>query len=279
MTRKYTVQVSHLPPWLDIARLLGEADWTVVPEGEGPKRTATAHMDRDQAADLAARLRGIGVGGSRIGCAITPRLKRAAIRAARTVDARRRRQTTPGFERREAKTNARGRIGLTPERLATALGERYAGRSIVDATCGLGGNTIGFARNGCRVNAIESDEETLSIARQNASVYRVTPQIQFHHDDCRSVVSTLGDNEVLFVDPPWGLEWNRESCTLHDLPLLAELFAIVQDSGGFQELCFKVPPSFDPASIPGHSWTEAVFGLETGDYRRIKYLLIGVLRS
>ncbi|MBM4369505.1 MAG: hypothetical protein FJ102_25050, partial [Deltaproteobacteria bacterium] len=50
--------VRGLPPWCEPLRLLGPGDWAV----EG--RTAHATLSTFAAADLDARLRGIGLGGS-----------------------------------------------------------------------------------------------------------------------------------------------------------------------------------------------------------------------
>ena len=116
--------------------------------------------------------------------------------------------------------------------------------------------------------------------------------------------------DVLFVDPPWGEHWNRTRTTLSDLPLLDKLVqrlttttstcADVAVAGGsidykalgdsseekanakkktesprFKRLLAKVPPSFDPSTIPG-SQVEAMFGHQEGDYHRVKFLLLGV---
>ena len=46
-----------------------------------------------------------------------------------------------------------------------------AGRSVVDACCGSGGNALGFARAGSPVTAIELAPERLAEAQHNARVY------------------------------------------------------------------------------------------------------------
>jgi tRNA G37 N-methylase Trm5 len=90
---------------------------------------------------------------------------------------------------------------------------------IIDAFCGVGGNTIAFALSGKfkRVYAIEKDEATLACAKHNAEIYRVSDKITWFHGDCfeilgavestktvpvlKSIASRFG---VIFASPPWG---------------------------------------------------------------------------
>ncbi len=237
-------------------------------------RTAHATLSTFAAADLDARLRGIGIGGSVMEVSITPPLTRAAVRAARTTDARRRRDKSPGFSRAGARLDEEGRYSLTPEALALALGQRAGGRFVVDAGCGAGGNSIGFARAGCRVIAIEADARRLADARHNARLYGVADRISFHHGDALALVPRL-EGEILFVDPPWGVEWSRQRTTVDELPLLAPLRAA---STRFPELWAKLPPSFDVAAWP-EARPEAWYGVAKGDERRVKFLLLRLRRE
>jgi hypothetical protein len=149
----HAVTVSPLPAWLDRARLLGAGPWT----HDGP--TASASLDTRAAADLAARLRGLGLDGVPIELTVTPPLHRNVVRDARTEDARRRRDTTPGFTKSGTQTDDEGRWSLTPESLALRTGQDAAKRlgpsgRVLDAGCGIGGNSLGFARAGLTVLAV-----------------------------------------------------------------------------------------------------------------------------
>lgn len=197
MTR---VTVAGLPDWVDADRLLGPGPWV----REGPVRTA--ELTPREAADLASRLRNVHLGGRTLELRVEPPLPRALVRAARTEDARRRRDTTPGFTRAGVRLDPLARTYLTPEALALALGRRYAGQRVVDATCGAGGNAIGFARAGCAVVAVDANAARLAQARHNARIYGVEARIRFVH--ARAEHLDL-DGDVLFVDPPWGTDWNR----------------------------------------------------------------------
>jgi predicted RNA methylase len=252
------------------ARLLGPGEWEVGPVQGGLRAFGT--LETEAAADLAARLRGVGLGGRPLQVEVVPRLKRPAVRAARTRDARRRRDTTPGFTRRGARTDPEGKVSLTPEALALEIGQRWRGKRVVDAGCGVGGNAIGFARAGCAVTAIERDPHRLSLARHNAHLYDVEEQIRFVEGDARPLIPTL-EADMLFVDPPWGVEWDRARTTVADLPLFGDILDLFHCTGRFEYLVAKVPPSFDPAIVAGVN-ARAVFGEAEGDYRRVKFVLL-----
>lgn len=258
------VEVRGLPDWIDASRLLGPGGWAL--EGD----VHVGELDRREAADLLARLRGIGLGGRALEVSVHPPLKRPLIRAARAEDARRRRQTTPGFTRPGAQLDDEGRMSLTPEALALGLGERYAGQRVVDATCGAGGNAIGFARAGCQVVAVDRDGARLRMARHNARLYGVEDRITFVHGRAEDQAP---DADLLFLDPPWGADWDRTRTTLDDLPALAGLLALAPR---YPTTLVKLPPSFDPSTVPG-AVPEAVFGEAPGDYRRVKFVLLRII--
>lgn len=277
---RHEVRVAPLPAWLDAARLLGPTQgdasrWRLELQPDGSLE-ARAQLDAEQAADLAARLRGLGFEGRPLVCEIEPALRRNQVRQARTQDARRRRVSTPGFARAGARLDEVGRMSLTPERLALEIAHLAERRTIVDAGCGAGGNTIAFARAGCHVYAIEADAARLELARHNAGVYGVQDQIEFVHADAVAWVAQMREPDpaaILFVDPPWGEDWDRSGCGLAELPLLE---ALVPLAGGYAALWAKVPPSFATAQLlaGGDGDARAMFGEAEGDHRRVKFVLV-----
>lgn len=268
MSRAFHVRVWPLPPWLDWQRLLGAGPWTAGEQADG-QLEARADLDRDAAADLAARLRGVGIGGSLLKIEVLPPLQRKDLRKANTEEARRYRQGSTGFSKKAARLDDEGRVSLTPEALALALGERARGLRVIDACAGAGGNAIGFARAGCEVVAIELDAGRLAMARHNAKLYGVADRIEFIAGDARTVLPAR-EADLLFVDPPWGARYNKERVTLDDLPPCRE---ILESAAHLPRRWIKVPPSFDPSALPG--WrAEAVFGVAGGDERRVKFLLL-----
>lgn len=263
------VTVAGLPRWIPVQRLLG-GEWSLREEPDG---TITASADRElrDAADVATRLRGIGLGGRKLEVEVAPPLPRALVRAARTEDARRRRDTTPGFTRSGVRLDEEGRRSLTPEALALDLGHQAAGRRVLDAFCGAGGNAIGFARAGCRVVAVDRDAGRLAAAKHNARIYGVEAAITFVHGDAIAEIPRQ-PADLVFLDPPWG-DWDRTRTAADDLPLLGE--ALGAAAG---EVWIKAPPSFDPGSVPG-SEAEAWFGRAAGDRQRIKFILLRASRD
>lgn len=268
--------VEPLPLWLAVESLLGTRAELVCEsldrEGLPAHRRVTVTLPAAEAADMAARLRGLGFDGRPVVVTTTPPLGRALVREARLREARARRETTPGFVRAGARATGEGRFSLTPEVLALELGQQARGASVVDACCGSGGNTIGFARAGCAVTALELDPTRLAEARHNAALYGVAERIEFGLADAEKVVPTLRA-DLLFVDPPWGAEYDKRCSTLADFPLLSALLA--SDLGGYRELWLKLPSSFRVDDIAG-AQASAWFGRERGDAQRVKFVMLRV---
>lgn len=262
------VRVRGLPDWVDARRLLGDGPWTHQ-DGEH-----VAELDRTDAADVQARLRNVGIGGSPIQVVVRPSLKRTVVRAARTVDARRRRDTTPGFTRPGTRLDDEGRMSLTPEALALALGKRASGASVLDICGGAGGNAIGFARAGCQVTLVEPDRDRLEMARHNAGIYGVADRIRF----VQSRLQDLPEDthaDLLFADPPWGADWDRSRTEPEHLPLLP---AILDRAEPFERAWLKLPPSFAVDTLP--DWRpDPWFGTAEGDRQRVKFLILTRERS
>ena len=222
-----------------------------------------------EAADVATRLRGLWLDGRKVLVDVTPPLPRAAVREARLIDARRRRDTTPAFTRGGTQLDEEGRYSLTPEIIAFEIAQRVSGEHVVDLGAGAGGNAIGFARAGCTVTAIEQDAKRMALARHNARCYGVESQIRFVNADGVTLLPEL-NADLLFVDPPWGRDYNKQRVGLADLPLLQ---AALSAHAGFGAVWAKVPVSFVTDDTP-QARPEAVFGRAQGDARRIKFLLL-----
>ena len=264
------VFVTGLLPWIEPRRLLGAGEWVI------EARSARAELPVHAAADLDARLHNVAVGGSPVTVECRPALPRAAVRAARTTDARRRRDATPGFLRAGVRLDPEGKVSLTPEAIALEIGERFAGRTVIDAGCGAGGNSIGFARAGCNVVAIERDPVRLADARHNAGVYGVAGRIEFVLGDALVIVAARAHPDaVLFVDPPWGVDWSRSGMGVEAFPLLAQLLSTGMPKR-YSRTVLKLPPSFQVGGVEG-ARPEAVYGRGAGDARRVKFLLLTLL--
>jgi trimethylguanosine synthase len=240
-----------------------------VTEEASGKLKVHADLERDAAADLAARLRGVGIGGAMLMVEISPPLHRKDLRRASTEEARRYREGSAGFTRHSTRLDDEGRKSLTPEALAYELGERARGLQVIDACAGGGGNAIGFARAGCKVLAIEIDQGRLAMAMHNAKVYKVADRIEFICGDACEVVPER-NADLLFIDPPWGERYNKERVTVQDLHPCEQLLELASH---IPKHWIKTPPSFDSSTIPDCR-VEAFFGHATGDRRRVKFLLL-----
>lgn len=261
------VRVGPLPDFLPVDRLLGPSTWRIEHDEDG--RWAAAELPVSDAADIAARLRGLAFGGLDTQVQIRPSLKRPAVRAGRLREARARRDTSPGFRHPAARLDEEGRRSLTPEDLALAVGRAAHRADVLDLTTGAGGNAIGFARAGCTVHAIELDPARLALARHNAALYGVADRITFTCADARDVLQHL-QTGLIFVDPPWG-PYDKRRTTLQDLPLLQ---ALLPDLQRFARVWLKLPPSFDVRTLPAPCQVEPMFGASTGDQHRVKFLLV-----
>lgn len=73
---------------------------------------------------------------------------------------------------------------------------------IVDATAGVGGNTLSFSTSFREVIAIELDHLRYEYLRNNIEVYRIR-NIQTIQGDCLEYISKI-NSHVVFFDPPWG---------------------------------------------------------------------------
>ena len=94
-------------------------------------------------------------------------------------------------------------FSVTPERIAKHIAHRCRCDLIVDAFCGVGGNSIQFALTCERVIAIDIDPVKIELARHNARIYGVEDRIEFIVGDYMKLASSLCA-DVVFLSPPWG---------------------------------------------------------------------------
>lgn len=65
--------------------------------------------------------------------------------------------------------------------------ERWRGRRVLEIGCGLGTDTISFARAGAQVTAIELSEESAALARTRAEVYGLADRVRIHVGDAEEL--------------------------------------------------------------------------------------------
>src|SRR3954469_19881138 len=57
---------------------------------------------------------------------------------------------------------------------------RWRGKRVLEVGCGIGTDTINFARNGADVTVAELSDESMKVAQQRAEVFGLSDRIQFH---------------------------------------------------------------------------------------------------
>jgi len=69
--------------------------------------------------------------------------------------------------------------------------ERWRGKRVLEIGCGIGTDTINFARHGAHVTAVDLSEASLRIAKQRAEVFGLARNIQFYVGDVENLSRTL----------------------------------------------------------------------------------------
>jgi 2-polyprenyl-3-methyl-5-hydroxy-6-metoxy-1,4-benzoquinol methylase len=68
---------------------------------------------------------------------------------------------------------------VEPHIPAFAEFERWKGKKVLEIGCGIGTDTINFARQGAQVTAVDLTEKSLEVARQRAKVFGLEDRIRF----------------------------------------------------------------------------------------------------
>ncbi|MEE2903761.1 MAG: methyltransferase domain-containing protein [Myxococcota bacterium] len=273
MAALHSIEIRPLPSWLPLQKLLGDYPWEIQKLEGGLAATTT--LVRKDAALLQARLRGLGLEGSPLEVTVSPKIPRPWVREARRLEAVARRHKTKSFLRSGTLTDEEGRFSLTPESIALEIGSMARGQTILDLGCGVGGNSIGFARSECKVVSIERSKQRLAMARHNARIYRVQANIDFRHADLE-FVPDIPAADIAFIDPPWGENYDRISVEYEDLPLLSTVLNMPLQ---VSEYWLKLPPPFKTKTLPFPvREVRPLFGHQPGDAHRIKFLLVTLVR-
>ncbi len=69
--------------------------------------------------------------------------------------------------------------------------ERWQGKRVLEIGCGIGTDTINFARNGALVTAVELSRRSLDVARQRAKVYQLETRIRFYHANAEELTQVV----------------------------------------------------------------------------------------
>jgi 2-polyprenyl-3-methyl-5-hydroxy-6-metoxy-1,4-benzoquinol methylase len=69
--------------------------------------------------------------------------------------------------------------------------ERWNGKKVLEIGCGIGTDTINFARAGAQVTAVDLTERSLEVARQRARVFGLEHRVQFIQADAERLSETV----------------------------------------------------------------------------------------
>lgn len=68
---------------------------------------------------------------------------------------------------------------------------RWKGKKVLEIGCGLGTDTMNFARAGARVTAVDLSDESLAMARQRAEVFGLADRITFYRANAERLSETV----------------------------------------------------------------------------------------
>jgi 2-polyprenyl-3-methyl-5-hydroxy-6-metoxy-1,4-benzoquinol methylase len=68
---------------------------------------------------------------------------------------------------------------------------KWAGKRVLEIGCGLGTDTINFARNGARVTAVDMSRESLSLAKRRAEIYGLQDRITFYEANAEELTTIV----------------------------------------------------------------------------------------
>jgi 2-polyprenyl-3-methyl-5-hydroxy-6-metoxy-1,4-benzoquinol methylase len=115
---------------------------------------------------------------------------------------------------------------VEPHIPAFAEFERWEGKRVLEVGCGIGTDSINFARAGADLTAVELSSESLRIAAQRAEVMGVADRIRFLEANAEELTATL-------TDEPYDLVYSFG--VIHHTPrperALAEMRALVTPGG------------------------------------------------
>ncbi|GII92393.1 RsmD family RNA methyltransferase [Sinosporangium siamense] len=157
------------------------------------------------------------------------------------------------------RTDAEGLYSVMPEDAALAVAKAVRGAVVLDGFAGIGGSSIGFARAGKRVIAVDVDGDRLRMAEENSKIYGVADRIEFVVGDFMDVVqSARAAVDAVYLDPPWGgpaYKGQDRFLLASFLPDGGRLLSLTLPR--FDEVLLRVPENFDLTELEsfGHRYT------------------------
>nr|QFG73981.1 MAG: RNA cap guanine-N2 methyltransferase [Megaviridae environmental sample] len=144
-----------------------------------------------------------------------------------------------------------GKYSITTPKIADDISHFIQSRCdefhhIIDATAGVGGNIISFAKHFEWVYGIEWDDRRFVYLKNNIEVFNLQ-NVTLFHGDCLDIIPTVNAN-ILFIDPPWGGRSYkyRTNITLQlGATSLERVCMDAINSNAFKGICLKLPFNYD----------------------------------
>lgn len=120
---------------------------------------------------------------------------------------------------------------------------KWAGKRVLEIGCGIGTDTMNFARHGARVTAVDLSTESLKLARQRAEVYGLSDRIEFRQANAEELTK--------YVTPePYDLIYSFG--VIHHTPHVER---VVEQMKAFTR------PGTTVKVMVYHRWSSKVFGI------------------
>jgi ubiquinone/menaquinone biosynthesis C-methylase UbiE len=116
---------------------------------------------------------------------------------------------------------------VEPHILAFAKFERWSGQRVLEVGCGIGTDSINFARAGAELTAVDLSGESLRIAQERAEVMGVADRIRFVQADAEKLTSAVAGEEPYDLVYSFGVVHH----TPHPERALAEIRRLVAPGG------------------------------------------------
>ncbi|QKF93825.1 RNA cap guanine-N2 methyltransferase [Fadolivirus algeromassiliense] len=84
----------------------------------------------------------------------------------------------------------------------TKIGIKENDAVITDATAGVGGDTISFAKHFKSVISMEINKDRSEYLQNNIAIYKCD-NVTVMNGSCNDLLCTIPEHDVIFIDPPW----------------------------------------------------------------------------
>jgi len=136
----------------------------------------------------------------------------------------------------------------TPAQVAEYRAKRLQCNTLADISCGIGGQTVFFAKECDFVYAVEIDPEKIEYARKNCEQYGID-NVEFICGDALSpeVIAQIKAVDVIFSDPSRPANENMRRVTSLE-PAIPNVLSAYSDKT--TNFAFEAPPQMPPQRIP-----------------------------